>query len=173
LTKSPYQNIALVGFMAVGKSAVGRSLAKKLGLRFVDLDRLIERKEGQKIREIFAKGEPYFRQLEKHTLADILRHSGQVIATGGGVLLDEENLALLRERALLIRLSASVDVLLARSGGGSKRPLLSGVDRRAKIKTLLEQRESRYAQAHVTIDTSDLTVHQVVDKIIQLLGARN
>jgi shikimate kinase len=173
LTKSTYQNIALVGFMAVGKSAVGRSLAKKLGLRFVDLDRLIERKEGQKIPEIFEKGEPYFRQLEKHTLADILRHSGQVIATGGGVVLDEENLALLRERALLIRLSASVDVLLARSGGGSKRPLLSGGDRRSKIKALLEQRESRYAQAQVTIDTSDLTVNQVVDKIIQLLGARN
>ncbi|HWP22657.1 MAG TPA: shikimate kinase [Candidatus Binatia bacterium] len=160
--------------MAVGKSAVGRSLAKKLGLRFVDLDRLIEKKEGKKVPEIFAeKGERYFRQLEKQALAEILRHQGQVIATGGGVVLDEENLALLRERALVVRLSASVDVLLSRSGGGTPRPLLSGADRRAKIEELLAKRESRYAQAHATIDTSDLTIGQVVEMLVELIGAQN
>lgn len=160
--------------MAVGKSAVGRSLAKKLGLRFVDLDRMIEKKEGKKVPEIFAaKGEPYFRQLEKQTLAQVLQRQGQVIATGGGVVLDDENLALLHERALMIRLSASVDVLLGRSGGGTQRPLLSGADRRGKIEELLAKRESRYAQAHATIDTSDLTVGQVVEKIVELLRAQH
>ena len=174
LPKIEHQNIALVGFMAVGKSAVGRNLARKLGLRFVDLDRLIEKKEGQKVREIFEKkGEPYFRQLEKQALADILQRNGQVIATGGGVMMDEENLALLRERALMIRLSAPVDVLLSRVGGGTKRPLLSGADRRAKIEELLEKRENRYAQAHLTIDTSDLTINEVVKKIVQLVGTQN
>lgn len=160
--------------MAVGKSAVGRSLAKKLGLRFVDLDRLIEKTEGKKVAEIFAqKGEPYFRRLEKQTLAEVLRGDGQVIATGGGVVVDEENLALLRERALMVRLSASVDVLLSRSGGKTQRPLLSGADRRGKIEQLLAERESRYAQAQATIDTSDLTIGQVVEKIVELLGAQN
>lgn len=160
--------------MAVGKSAVGRNLAKRLGLRFVDLDRLIEKKEGLKVREIFeSKGEAYFRRLEKQTLGEILQGSGQVIATGGGVVMDEENLALLQKRALMIRLSASVDVLLSRSGGSAKRPLLSGADRRAKIEELMEKRESRYAQAHATIDTSDLTISQVVEKILHLVRARN
>jgi shikimate kinase len=160
--------------MAVGKSAVGRNLAKRLGLRFVDLDRLIEKKERQEVREIFAKrGEPHFRQLEKQTLAQVLRRHGQVIATGGGVVMDEENLALLRERALVIRLSASVDVLLKRAGSGAKRPLLDGAERRARIEELLAKRESRYAQAHITIDTTDLTIDQVAAKIIQLVGAQN
>lgn len=160
--------------MAVGKSAVGRNLAKKLRLRFVDLDRLIEKKAGQKVQEIFEKrGEPYFRQLEKRALADILQHSGQVIATGGGVIMDAENLALLRQRALMIRLSAPVDVLLTRSGSGAKRPLLRGADRRKRIEEILKEREGRYAHAHVTIDTSDLTISQVVEKIIQLLNAKN
>jgi len=158
--------------MAVGKSAVGRNLARKLRLRFVDLDRLIEKSEGLKVREIFdQKGEPYFRHLEKQTLADILERKGQVIATGGGVVMDEANLALLRERTVMIGLSASVDALLARAGGGAKRPLLSGVDRKSRIEQLLRQRESRYAQAHVTIDTTHLTIHQVVARLIQILGS--
>lgn len=160
--------------MAVGKSAVGRSLARRLRFRFVDLDRLIEKDEGQKVHEIFAqKGEPYFRQLEKQTLAKVLQQGDQVIATGGGAILDEGNLAQLREHAVIIGLTASVDVLLARSGVGSKRPLLSGVDRKEKIEELLKQRQERYAQAAVTIDTSNLTISQVVEKIIQNLGSKN
>lgn len=168
------QNVALIGFMAVGKSAVGRNLARKLRFRFVDLDRLIEKNEGLKVREIFAqKGEPYFRQLEKQMLADTLERGGQVIATGGGAIMDEENLTLLRERALIVGLTASVDVLLARAGIGSKRPLLGGADRKERIEELLKQRESRYAQASVMIDTSDLTINQVVEKVIQILGSKN
>src|SRR5512145_2584761 len=97
LAISGKQNIALIGFMAVGKSAVGRNLAKKLRRRFVDLDRSIEKTAGMKVKEIFAvKGEPYFRELEKQTLSDILKKDGQVIATGGGVVTDDDNLALLR-----------------------------------------------------------------------------
>src|SRR5262245_20561969 len=160
--------------MAVGKSAVGRSLAKRLRFRFVDLDRLIEKEAGQKVREIFAqKGEAYFRQLEKQTLAKVLRQDGQVIATGGGAILDEDNLILLRERAVTIGLTASVDVLLARAGGGSKRPLLSGAHRKERIEELLKQRQESYAKAAITIDTSDLNIHQVVDKILQNLGPRS
>jgi shikimate kinase len=167
------KNIALIGFMAVGKSAIGRTLAKKLRRRFVDLDRVIERAEGSKVREIFEhKGEAYFRQLEKQALADVLEENNQVIATGGGVILDDQNLQILREKALLIGLSAEMDVLLARAGDATKRPLLQGSNRREKIEDLLRQRAARYAQAHVTIDTSNLTVDQVVKRIMGMLEVR-
>lgn len=172
--KVPIENIALIGFMAVGKSAVGRNLAKRLHRRFVDLDRLIEKTEGMKVREIFAaKGEPYFRQLEKQTLAEILQKDRQVIATGGGVVMDDENLALLREKTTLIGLTASIDTLLARAANGAKRPLLKGADRRERVEDLMQQRERKYAQAHFTIDTSNLTMEQVADKILDRINAEN
>jgi shikimate kinase len=164
------KNIALIGFMAVGKSAIGRTLARKLRRRFVDLDRVIEKAEGSKVREIFEReGEAYFRQLEKQALATVLEANNQVIATGGGVILDDQNIQILRDKAVLIGLSAEMDVLLARAGDGPKRPLLHGSNRREKIEDLLRQRAARYAQAHVTIDTSNLTVDQVVKKIIGML----
>jgi len=160
--------------MAVGKSAVGRNLAKRLQRRFVDLDRLIEKVEGKKVREIFAeKGEPFFRQLEKRTLVEILQKDGQVLATGGGVIMDDENLALLREKTTLVGLTASIETLLARAGAGTKRPLLKSGSRRERVEELLKQRESRYAQAHFAVDTSHLTLEQVVDKIVEQLTREN
>lgn len=160
-------NIALIGFMAVGKSAVGRNLAKRLRRRFVDLDRMIEKRAGLKVREIFEqKGEPYFRELEKKTLAALMQQPAQVIATGGGAILDEENLRLLKSETLMVCMTASADAILARVGNGTKRPLLKGADRRARIEEMLAQRADKYAQAHVTIDTSELTLAQVVDQIV-------
>ncbi len=159
--------------MAVGKSAVGRNLARRLHRRFVDLDRLIEKAEGRKVREIFAhQGEPYFRALEKQMLEQVLSVTGQVIATGGGVLLDDENLHLLRQKALLIGLTASTDELLSRVRKNSKRPLLKGADVRGRIEELLQQRQSRYAQADLMIDTSGLTIDQVVGKIVYTLESQ-
>ena len=153
--------------MAVGKSAVGRNLAKRLHKHFVDLDRMIERRAGLKVREIFdAKGETYFRELEKQTLADVLKLPGHVIATGGGVVMDEENLRLLREKTLLVCLMASTDAILARVGNGTKRPLLKGPNRRERVEELLKQRADKYAQAHIIVDTSQLTLQQVVDHIV-------
>lgn len=153
--------------MAVGKSAVGRNLAKRLHKHFVDLDRMIEKRAGLKVREIFdAKGETYFRELEKQTLADVLKLPGHVIATGGGVVMDEENLRLLREKTLLVCLMASTDAILARVGNGTKRPLLKGPNRRERVEELLKQRADKYAQAHIIVDTSQLTLQQVVDQIV-------
>lgn len=164
------ENIALVGFMAVGKSAVGRTLARRLRRRFVDLDAVIEKSEGCKIREIFARrGEPYFRALEKQTLSDVLAQPDQVIATGGGVVMDEESLRLLQERSRVVSLTASLDVLLGRIGKNTKRPLLKGDDLRGRVEELLRAREERYARAHITIDTSGLSIEQVVEKIIAAL----
>ncbi|HEX5021872.1 MAG TPA: shikimate kinase, partial [Candidatus Binatia bacterium] len=170
MSKTPIENIALVGFMATGKSAVGRNLARKLHRRFVDLDALIEKTEGRNVRDIFAeKGESYFRRLEKQALEQILSQQGQIIATGGGIILDEDNLTLLRQKSLLIGLTASTDVLVSRVGKNSKRPLLKGVDVRARIEELLQQRQSRYAEADVIIDTSGLTINQVVEKILKVV----
>jgi shikimate kinase len=170
LVKSPTQNIVLIGFMAVGKSAVGRNLAKRLRRRFVDLDRQIEKAEGMKVRDIFEqKGEDYFRQCEKQTLAQLLTEESQVIATGGGVVLDDDNLALLREKTLLVCLSASTNAILRRVGNGATRPLLKGPNRRERIEELVQARQERYAQAHVTINTDELTLSQVVDKIMAMV----
>ena len=174
LSNSASQNIALIGFMAVGKSAVGRNVARKLHRRFVDLDAVIEKKQGRKVREIFdSEGEGYFRHLEKQTLREVLNENRQVIATGGGVILDPDNLQLLREKCLLIGLSASPDVLLSRVGKGAKRPLLKGTDLRARIEELLEQRQSGYAQAHATVDTGGLSIEQVVERVLAIINAAN
>ena len=154
--------------MAVGKSAVGRTLARKLGRRFVDLDKIIEKSEGMQINDIFRrKGESYFRLAEKQALAEVLFQGEQVIATGGGVVIDEENLRLLREKSFLVCLTAAPEVLLRRAEKSRRRPLLEGGDRAQRIQQLLAQREKNYAQAHVAVDTSDLTVEQVVEKIIE------
>ena len=163
------QTIALTGFMAVGKSAVGRTLARRLKRRFVDLDKVIEKTEGMKVHDIFAqKGEAYFREREKLALAEVLKHENQVIATGGGAIIDEENLRLLRDQALLICLTASPDALLKRVGSGSQRPLLKDADRKSRIDELLRLRQEKYAQAHLCIDTTDLTISQVAEIIIEM-----
>lgn len=163
------QTIAITGFMAVGKSAVGRTLARRLKRQFVDLDKVIEKTEGMKVKDIFAqKGESYFREHEKQALAEVLKHENQVIATGGGAIIDEENLGLLREKTLLVCLTASPDALLKRIGAGSKRPLLKDADRKNRIEELLQLREERYARAHLSIDTTDLTINQVAERIIEM-----
>jgi shikimate kinase len=160
--------------MAVGKSAVGRKLAHRLKRRFVDLDRTIENCEGIKVRDIFEnKGETYFRHLEKQALAHVLRGDGQVIATGGGVVLHEDNLRLLQERSLVVWLRADIDAIVRRAGSGKRRPLLVGSDKAQRINELLQQRKEYYANAHIEIDTSNLTVDEVVEKIIALAGPVN
>ena len=167
LPQSTKKTIALTGFMAVGKSVVGRRLARRLKRRFVDLDQTIEATEEMKIHEIFnRKGEAYFRKAEKRKLREILCQGGQVIATGGGAIMDEENLRLLKQRSWLICLTASPEVLLQRSGTRKERPLLEGDDRERRIKGLLGRREKSYAQAHVSIDTSYLSVDEAVEEII-------
>jgi shikimate kinase len=157
--------------MAVGKSAVGRTLARKLKRRFVDLDKVIEKAEGMKVRDIFEqKGEPYFRRCEKQALAQVLERQGQVIATGGGVVVDEENIELLREKAVLVCLDASTDVLLKRTGNGGRRPLLKGSRRKERIEEIWKQRENSYARAHARVETSNLTIDEVAEKIVMLLN---
>ena len=157
--------------MAVGKSAVGRTLARKLKRRFIDLDKVIEKAEGMKVRDIFEqKGEAYFRQREKEALAHVLERHGQIVATGGGVVLDPENVKLLREKAVLVCLVASADALLKRAGHGPKRPLLKGDNRKERIEEMLRERAKHYAEADTCVETSDLTVDQVAEQVLRLLN---
>ncbi len=153
--------------MATGKSVVGRRLARRLQRRFVDLDQAIEAKEGMAVAAIFSgRGEKYFRAVEKQLLRQLLEKDGQVIATGGGAILDEDNLRLLKEKALLVCLTAGPETLLKRTGGGKDRPLLEGEDRRQRIEELLKLRGKKYAQAHISIETEDRTVEEVVKEIV-------
>ena len=169
LSRGP-KNIALTGFMAVGKTVVGRKLARRLKWDFVDLDRAIEVAEGMKVKEIFEKkGEPFFRELEKRKLSEVLCRDGQIIATGGGTVVDDENLRLLKRQSLLVYLTASPETLLRRSGSGKERPLLEGNDRRKRIEELLSRRTDRYAQAHLSIDTEMLSVDEVVEEILKAM----
>ena len=170
LPQSRNKNIAITGFMAVGKSVVGRRLAQRLKRPFVDLDHAIEDREGVRVEEIFRlKGEAYFRKVEKETLKEILSRDGQVIATGGGAVTDEENLQLLKGRSVLVYLTASPERLLQRSGPDPHRPLLKGANRLKRIEELLGQRERVYREAHISIDTEHVPVAKVVDEIIKAI----
>lgn len=160
------RNIALTGFMAAGKTVVSRRLARKLGWSFVDLDRVIEADVGLSIPQIFSRhGETHFREAEKRALKQVLQRTEQVIALGGGAVLDAENLKLLQERSLLVWLKVSTDVVLRRIKNKDNRPLLQGPDKRKRIEQLSRSREGIYAQAHVTIETDKKPVEDVVEEI--------
>ncbi|MCZ7625226.1 MAG: shikimate kinase [Candidatus Methylomirabilota bacterium] len=163
--------IVLTGFMGTGKSAVGRRLAERLALPFLDLDEAIEATTGLTITEIFAaEGEPAFRQKERDLIASLGHHTNCVVATGGGAVLDPDNLRRLRTGAVLVCLTAEPAVILERLGGDASRPLLQGTDRLTRIRTLLGQRASAYAEADLTIDTSRTGIETIVDQIIGHFG---
>ncbi|MBU1726537.1 MAG: shikimate kinase [Candidatus Omnitrophica bacterium] len=163
-------NIYLVGFMGTGKSAVGQELAKKKKWKFVDLDQLIEFKEKMLIADIFVnKGEPYFRRSEKKTLKEVAREKKFVVACGGGIVMDEENIKLMKESGSIVCLCASPESILKRTSGYSHRPLLNVKDPKKQIEFLLKMRAPFYAKADKTIDTSKLCVKEVVSRILKLV----
>lgn len=166
-------NVVLTGFMGTGKTAVGRRLAKRLGWRFVDLDERIEASAGMTVRDIFAhRGEAVFRRLERRHLAQTLRDSEQVIATGGGALVDAANRARCLACGPVVCLTASPRVILARLGRRMRtRPLLQGVaDPRQRVRSLLAKRAGAYAQATLTVATDHATVDDVVERVWQGLS---
>ena len=162
------KNIYLVGFMGTGKSAVARELSKKLNRKSLDLDEVIEKKEKRKIKDIFAKeGEGYFRKIEKQTLIEISILKDLVVACGGGIVLDENNIKKMKENGIIICLSASSDVIFERTIRSNYRPLLNVDNPKLRIKELLNLRAPFYAKADYTIDSSNLEVKKVVDIIIK------
>jgi len=161
------RNIVLTGFMGTGKSAVGKEISRRLSLRFIDIDHEIEKAEAMPIKDIFAKkGETYFREIETEMIRKFSAEKKVIIATGGGAVLREENLAALRENGTIFCLAARPETIHDRTGRNDDRPLLKGDDRMRKIIELLSSRSLLYAQAGIIIDTDDKTPLQVADEII-------
>lgn len=161
------KNIYLVGFMGTGKTAVGKELAKKKKWQFVDLDELIELREKRTIADIFAKeGEPYFRRIEKLVLKEVSKEKKFVVACGGGIVINKDNIKIMKDTGIIICLTAAPGVILKRTSGCPHRPLLNVTEPKKQVELLLKLRAPYYAQAHKTIDTSKLSLREVVAKII-------
>jgi shikimate kinase len=160
------RNIILCGFMATGKSTIGKRLAAKMQRRFLDMDALIEEETGMTIPQIFAsQGEPAFRALESGLVDRITEWTGYVIATGGGTIVNPQNLEKLKRCGVVISLTADIQTILRRTGEGDSRPMLQGGDKSERIRQLLELRGPFYAQADIVLDTSALSIDQVVKNL--------
>ncbi len=156
--------------MGTGKTVVGRRLAERLGLAFVDLDDLIQEDAGMAIPEIFAsEGEAGFRRRERALIATIANREDVVLATGGGAILDPENMRSLKARGVLVCLQAEPQIILERIGPDTLRPLLQTSDRMARIRALLEERAAAYAAADLVVETSRLRIDEVVERIVSQL----
>lgn len=164
------KNIYLVGFMGTGKSAVGKELAKKMKWQFMDLDELIELKEKQPIADIFAKkGEPYFRKLEKKVLVEVSKENNFVIACGGGIVIDPDNIETMKKTGVIICLKAAPSVILKRTSGYGHRPLLNVKDPKKQTELLLKLRAPYYAKADKTVDTSNISAKEAAGKILGII----
>ena len=161
------RSIVLVGMMGAGKSSIGRRLASRLGIPFIDADTEIVSAAGMTIPEIFEKhGEPYFRAGEARVIARLLDNGPQVLATGGGAVMDPQTRALIGQKGISIWLKADIDVLLKRTKRRNDRPLVE------KIKDLLPVREPIYAQADIIIQSRDEPHDTIIDEIMGELPKR-
>jgi shikimate kinase len=158
------RSVVLVGMMGAGKSSIGRRLAARLGIPFVDADSEIESAAGMTIAEIFARhGEAYFRGGEARVIARLLDTGPQVLATGGGAVMNQQTRDLIRIKGISIWLKADLDMLIKRTKRRSDRPLVD------KIKDLLPEREPLYAQSDIVVHSRDEPHEAIVDEIITVL----
>ena len=166
-TAREIHNLALIGFMGTGKSSVGQLVAAQLHYRFVDTDELVEARAGKTISAIFAEeGELRFREQEREVVEELKNFHRTVIATGGGLVTREPNLASLKTHALVVCLWASPETIWERVNHQSHRPLLQTPDPLAKIRQLLSEREPAYRKADVLVSTELRSVKEVVQHVI-------
>jgi shikimate kinase len=166
----PVGNIVLTGFMGTGKSTVARELARLTGMLAVELDAEIEQHAAKSIPEIFSSdGEDAFRDMESLVLARFMQGSNQVISTGGGAVIRQDNRDAMSRGGVVICLTATASNILARTGG-SDRPLLKTDDPLAKIEELLAAREAFYHTAEVIIETGELSPLQIAQEILSRIG---
>lgn len=165
------RNVFLVGPMGVGKTTIGRLLARELRLTFVDSDQEIEKRAGVEIAWIFdEEGEAGFREREARVLEDICQQSGLLIATGGGAVLLEENRRVLKRHGVVVFLDTTVDVQLKRTAKDKKRPLLQNDDRRSLLMKMRQERDPVYrGVADLHVNVGDASSRRTVNKIIKLL----
>ena len=171
------RSVVLIGLMGAGKTAVGRRLANRLDLPFIDADSEIEVAAGASISEIFAEhGEAYFRQGERKVIARLLENGPQVLATGGGAYMNPDTRANIKAHGLSVWLKADIKVLMKRVGRRDNRPLLAAGDPEKVMKRLMEERYPIYAEADVTVESRDVPhdviVGAVIDALADKLGYR-
>jgi shikimate kinase len=166
------RSIVLIGMMGAGKSSVGRRLAARLGLAFVDADSEIEAAAGMSIADIFsAHGEAYFRSGEARVIARLLEGGPQVMATGGGAIMNPDTRAAIRAKAVSVWLNADYDVLLRRVKRRTDRPMLKTADPAETLRHLLVERNPVYAQADVSLHSRDAPHEAIVNEAIAALAA--
>src|SRR5215467_4348606 len=166
------RSIVLIGMMGVGKSSIGRRLGARLGIPFIDADAEIEKAAGMSIADMFARhGEAAFRSGEARVIARLLNGGPQVLATGGGAVMNPATRALIQQKAVSIWLSADFELLLRRiSKRKADRPMLQTADPAATLRELLATREPIYAQADLTVQSRDVPHDAVVTEIIERLA---
>lgn len=164
------RSVVLVGLMGAGKTSVGRLLAARIGLEFVDADAEIETAAGATIEEIFAhEGETVFRSGERRVIARLLTGPPRVIATGGGAFMDADTRAEVRAHAVSVWLRADLDTLVRRTARRGRRPLLAGGDPRDILARLMDERYPVYGEADITVDTGEEGADKVVERVIAAL----
>jgi shikimate kinase len=157
--------------MGTGKTAVAKALAKKLEMEYVSMDERIEQKVGKPINDIFTEyGEPYFRMVESEMIEDLSARDNIVIDAGGGVVLDEKNIQNLKHNGTLVCLNALPGVIYERTKHYAHRPLLNVADPEKKIQELLDFRAPFYKKADHQVDTSQKSIEEVVQEVMQLVG---
>jgi shikimate kinase len=167
------RSLVLVGMMGAGKSSVGKRVAQRLGLPFVDADQAIEEAANQTIPEIFAAhGEAYFRDGERRVIARLLREGPRVVATGGGAYINPETRAQIAEHGVSVWLKAEPEVLFERVKRRSNRPLLQNPDPEGTLRRLVEERYPVYALADLTVVSRDVPHDVVVGDLLDALDAR-
>jgi len=163
------KNLVLVGFMGSGKSAVGRRIAERLGLTFIDMDAEIERAAGRKIADIFAQeGESYFRFLERREAMKLAQRQDLAIATGGGVVLDPDNLKDFRKTGVVVCLFVDGETAFERTKRATHRPLLKSDDPRRRLEELLAKRQPLYQQIENVVDTRGRSIETIVEDVIRI-----
>ncbi|TWT08748.1 shikimate kinase [Reyranella sp. CPCC 100927] len=169
---APDRTVALVGLMGAGKSAIGRRLAHRLGLPFIDADIEIEKAADCSIEEFFDRyGEAQFRAGERRVIQRLLDGPAIVLATGGGAFMDPQTRMVMRERAITIWLRAELPVLIERVGRRTNRPLLKQDNPEAVLQRLMSIRYPIYAEADITVDSRDSPADRTTDEVIDALAA--
>ena len=167
------RSIVLVGLMGAGKSTIGRRLAQKLGLEFVDADAAIEQAAGKSVQDIFADhGESYFRDGERKVIARLLDSGPQVLATGGGAFMNPETRRLIAERGIAVWLKADLSLLMKRVRRRNDRPLLATGDPEDTMRRLMEERYPVYGEAEITVESRDVPHASIVTDVIRALAMR-
>jgi shikimate kinase len=170
------KTIVLVGLMGAGKTCIGKRLAQRLGLPFVDADDEIEKAADCSINEIFELyGESAFRDGERRVIARLLNGPVHVLATGGGAFVNDATRVQVKDTAISIWIRADIELLLSRTGRRNTRPLLKNTDPRKTLETLIEERYPAYEQADIVVESGqespDITVDQTLTKLQDLLFA--